>query len=409
VTATDPQPRERALLGLLAAIQVTHIMDFMMMMPLGPQLMRVFHVTPHEFGLLVSAYTFGAAISGFLAAFHIDRFDRKTALLGIYSGFVVTALLCAIAPGFWTLLAARAAAGVFGGVAGAVVYAIIGDLIPEARRGAATGVLASAFSLSAIAGVPIGLFLANHFGWRAPFAFLAGASLLLWAIGARLLPKIDRHLQQRRSVSAAHQLHAVFVNRNHLQAFALTATLMFAGFSVIPFISPYMVANAGLAETDLPYLYFAGGLATLYTSRLIGRLSDRHGKRRVFRIVATISIVPLLITTNLPPVPVPVAICASVIFMVFVSGRFVPLMAMVTGSVTPQLRGSFLAFNSSIQQLFAGLAAYSAGLIMGRTVDGHITYYWVVGLVAVTATLACIWLAGKVQPAPDDVAVSARR
>ncbi len=408
MTAPDYQPRERALLGLLAAIQVTHIMDFMMMMPLGPQLMRVFQVTPHEFGLLVSAYTFGAAASGFLAAFHIDRFDRKIALLGIYSGFVVTTLLCAIAPGFWTLLGARAAAGVFGGIAGAVVYAIIGDLIPEARRGAATGVLSSAFSLAAIAGVPIGLFLANRYTWRAPFAFLTVASLLLWAISARLLPKIDRHLKTRRSVSAAKQLQAVFADRNHLQAFALTATLMFAGFSVIPFISPYMVANVGLAETDLPYLYFAGGLATLFTSRWIGRLSDRHGKRRMFRIVATISMLPLMITTNLPPVPVPLAICASVIFMVFVSGRFVPLMAMVTGSVAPRLRGSFLVFNSSIQQLFAGLAAYSGGLIMGRAADGRITHYWVVGLLAVAATLACVWLSGMVQPASEDTADAAR-
>lgn len=399
MTRVVPELRERSLLLILAAIQVTHIMDFMVMMPLGPQLMRVFHVTPHEFGLLVSAYTFGAAASGFLAAFHIDRFDRKTALLGIYAGFAVTTLLCALAPGFWTLLAARAAAGVFGGVAGAVIYAIVGDLIPEQRRGTAMGVISSAFSLAAIAGVPIGLFLANHFGWRAPFGFLTVASVLLWIASSRLLPRLDRHLQARRASSIKSQLQAVFANRNHLNAFALTATLMFAGFSVIPFISPYTVANVGLAETDLPYLYFAGGLATLFTSRWIGRLSDRHGKKRVFRVIAAISIVPLIITTNLPPVPVVVAIGSSVIFMVFVSGRFVPVMALVTASAEPRLRGSFLAFNSSIQQLFAGLAAYSAGLIMGRAADGRITYYWVVGLVAVTATVACIWLAGRVRSA----------
>lgn len=399
MTPTDPQLRERVLLALLAAIQVTHIMDFMVMMPLGPQLMRVFHVTPHEFGLLVSAYTFGAAASGFFAAFHVDRFDRKTALLGIYAGFAVTTLLCALAPGFWTLLAARAAAGIFGGIAGAVVYAIVSDLVPEQRRGTAMGVISSAFSLTAIGGVPIGLLLANHFGWRAAFGLLTVASVLLWIVSWRVLPRLDRHLHARRASSIGSQLHAVFANPNHLNAFALTATLMFAGFSVIPFVSPYMVANVGIAETDLPYLYFTGGLATFFTSRWIGRLADRHGKKRMFRIIATISIVPLLITTNLPPVPVPLAICASVIFMVFVSGRFVPVMALVTGSAEPRLRGSFLAFNSSIQQLFAGLAAFSAGLIMGRAPDGRITYYWVVGLIAVTATLGCIWLSGRIRPA----------
>lgn len=401
MTTGGTELRERSLLLLLAALQVTHIMDFMVMMPLGPQLMRVLHVTPHDFGLLVSAYTFGAAASGFFAAFHIDRFDRKTALLGIYAGFTVATLLCALAPGFWTLLAARVAAGVFGGILGAVVYAIVGDLVPEQRRGTAMGIISAAFSLSAIAGVPVGLFLANHFDWRAPFAFLTVTSFLLWVLCWRTLPRVNRHMEIRREVSVLEQLHAVFAQRNHLNAFALIATLMFAGFSVIPFISPYTVANVGLKETDLPYLYLAGGLATLFTSRWIGRLSDRHGKKRVFRVVAAISIVPLLITTNLPPVPVPVAIAASVVFMVFVSGRFVPVMALVTSSVTPRLRGSFLAFNSSIQQLFAGLAAYSAGLIMGRAADGRITHFWAVGLLAVTATLACIWLAGRVKPAVE--------
>lgn len=403
-TEATSEFRESRLLILLAAIQVTHIMDFMVMMPLGPQLMRVLHVTPHDFGLLVSAYTFGAAASGFFAAFHIDRFDRKTALLGIYAGFTVTTLLCAFAPGFWTLLAARTAAGVFGGIVGAVVYAIVGDIVPEERRGTAMGIISAAFSLSAIAGVPIGLFLANQFDWRAPFALLTAMGVILWLLCWRALPKVDRHLEARRSGTVFEQLHAVFAQRNHLNAFALIATLMFAGFSVIPFISPYTVANVGLKETDLPYLYLAGGLATLFTSRWIGRLSDRHGKRRVFRVVAAISVVPLLITTNLPPVPVPVAIAASVIFMVFVSGRFVPVMALVTSSVTPRLRGSFLAFNSSIQQLFAGLAAYTGGLIMGRAPDGRITHYWAVGLLAVTATIVCIWLAGRVRPASEHTA-----
>ena len=396
---TRAVPSERLLLGLLAAVQVTHIMDFMVMMPLGPQLMRVFGTGPREFGLVVSAYTFGAAAAGFLAAFHIDRFDRKVALLGIYAGFCVATALCAIAPGFWTLLAARVAAGVFGGVAGAVVYAIVGDLIPETRRGTAMGVIASAFSISSVVGVPAGLFLANHFGWRAPFVLLAVSGTMIWVVAWRALPRIDRHVDSGPGRPAIAQLGAIFAQRNHLNAFALTATLMFAGFSVIPFISPYMVANVGLKETDLPWLYFFGGLATLFSSRLIGRLTDRYGRKRVFRILAAISIIPLLVTTNLPPVPVPLAIAASVLFMVFVSGRFIPLMALVTASVDPRLRGSFLAFNASIQQLFAGLAAFAAGLILGHSVDGRITHYNLVGALAVIATFTCIWLSGRVRPA----------
>lgn len=400
----DRQINERLTLGLLAAIQFTHIVDFMIMMPLGPQLMRVMGISTRDFGFLVSAYTFGAAASGFLAAFHIDRFDRKKALLAIYFAFAVTTLLCAIAPGFYALLAARIVSGIFGGIAGAVVHAIVGDLIPDARRGRATGIVASAFSISAVAGVPIGLFLSNHFAWRAPFVFLTTLSVVLLVLAWRVLPDMRRHFHSGRHASALQTIRNVFSNRNHLNAFALTATLMFGGFSVVPFISPYMVANVGLRETDLPYLYLAGGLATFFTSQWIGRMSDKHGKLKMFRAIAAISIVPLLLTTNLPPVPVPLAIAASVIFMVFVSGRFVPLMALVNASTVPRVRGSFLAFNASIQQLFAGLAAFVAGTIMGHSNDGRITYYWLVGLIAVGATLACIVLAGRVRSAEHDAA-----
>ena len=395
----DPQVRERLVLALLAGVQLTHILDFMVLMPLGPQLMRVFQVSPGQFGLLVSAYTFGAAAAGIAAAFHVDRFDRKHALLVIYAGFAVTTLLCALAPGFGTLLAARAAAGMFGGIAGAVVYAIVGDLIPEARRATATGVVASAFSLSAVAGVPLGLFLASRFGWRAPFVLLACVALPLWIVAFRILPPVTQHLSASARPSTVGQLRTVFGHPNHRRAFALTTVMMFAAFSVIPFISAYMVANVGLRETDLTWLYLAGGLATFFTSRLIGRLADRYGKKRVFRVLALISTVPLLVTTNLPPVPVPVAILASVLFMVFVSGRFVPVMALLTASVDSRVRGSFLAFNSALQQLSAGLASFCAGLALGHSATGQITRYWLVGVVAVAATLAGIALVGRLQTA----------
>jgi predicted MFS family arabinose efflux permease len=389
---------EVVLLLVLAGIQFTHIMDFMIMMPLGPQLMRVMLISPQQFGLLVSAYTFTAAAAAFAAAFYTDRFDRKKTLLFLYAGFVVSTLLCSLAPGYGALLAARAVAGAFGGVAGATVHSIIGDAIPETRRGAATGVVMSAFALSSIAGVPIGLFLANHFSWRAPFIFLTALSVLVMLGAWKILPAMRGHIAHGETHQPLKQMKAVFGQANHLRAFAFMAVLMFAGFSVIPFIAPYMVANVGLKETDLPYLYFFGGLATVFTSRYIGRLADRHGKRQMFTVIATVSIVPLLITTNLPPVPVPVAIGSSVIFMVFVSGRFVPAMALIISSVQPRLRGSFMSINSAIQQFGSGAASLLASFLLGHAAGGALTHYWVVGLVAVGSTLACIGLAWRVRP-----------
>lgn len=389
--------RERLVLLLLAGVQFTHIVDFMVLMPLGPQLMRRMGVSASEFGWLVSAYTFGAAASALLAAFHIDRFDRKHALLGIYAGFVIATGLCAVAPTYGTLLAARIVSGIFGGIAGAVVFAIVGDLVPDSRRGAATGIIAMGFPLSAIAGVPAGLLIGGAFGWRVTFAAVALISAILWILARLWLPSLDRHRHgESQTASLTSRLGAVFGDPNHRNAFALGAILMFASFLVIPFISPYMVGNVGLTEGDLPLLYLCGGTATLMSAQIIGRQADRRGKVRVFRWVAALSIVPLIVTTNLPPVPVPVAIAASMMFMVLVSGRFVPAMALINGAALPRVRGAFLVLNSALQQLASGLASVVAGSVLGSE-NGRLTHYWVVGLIAVSATIAGIFLAGKVK------------
>jgi predicted MFS family arabinose efflux permease len=392
---------ELALLLTLAAVQFTHIVDFMLMMPLGPQFMRLFGIGPREFSLLVSSYTFAASASGFVAAFWIDRFDHKQALLFLYGGFIVATALCGLAPNYPLLLVARIVAGLFGGVTGGLVLAIVADLVPFARRATANSIVAASFSLAAVAGVPAGLWIAAHFTWRTPFLLLALLSAGVGVAAARLLPPLRAHLAHAARRRPLAQLRAIFGVRNHLRAFAFTLTLMFAGFTVIPFIAPYNVANVGLAEQDLPIMYFAGGLATLVTTPLIGRIADRYGKKRVFAIFGALSIAPILITTHLTVVPLPVVVACAVLFFVLVTGRFGPGMTLVTGSAAPSLRGSFMSFNASIQQMGAGLAALTAGLIIGRSADGALTGYGIVGWLAVGCTLVAIWLAQRIRIVDD--------
>ena len=394
-----PPPGELRLLLVLAAVQFTHVVDFMIMMPLGPQFMRLFGIDPRQFGFLVSAYTFAAAASGFLAAFRIDRADRKRALLALYAGFIVATALCGLAPGYATLLAARVVAGAFGGVLGGLVLAIVADLVPYERRAGATAIVASAFSLASVMGIPSALWLAARFSWRAPFLALAATSVAVAVLAIRVLPRDALASRAGGEVAFAPlgQLEAIFGVANHRRSFALMIALMFAGFTVIPFIAPYNVANVGVTESDLAIIYFVGGIATLVTSQVIGRLADRYGKRRVFTIVAFLSVVPLFVTTHLPPLPLPQVVAASVLFFVLVPGRFGPAMALVSGSVEPRLRGSFMTFNAAIQQLGAGLAALVAGLIVGRAADGTLTHYGTVGWIAVGFTLLAIWLARRIR------------
>lgn len=394
-----PIVREWAVLLALAGVQISHILDFMILMPLGPQFMRMFDIGPTKFGLLVSVYTFSAAAIGFAAAFFIDRFDRKKALLILYACFGATTLLAASSDSYAMLLAARAMAGAFGGVLSAIVFAIVGDLIPEGRRGSALGLVMSSFSIAATAGVPISLYLANHFTWRAPYFFLAGLCITIWCGVLWLLPRMRKHLRAARERHPLAQAVEVFREPNLRRTFLFSAMLFFSGFAVIPFISPYMVANVGVAESQLPLLYLVGGTLTLIVVRLVGRLTDLHGKQRMFALVACGSALAILNLTLLPRVPIYVAIASSAFLMCMMSGRFVPAMVLISASVTPRLRGSFMSFNSSIQQFASGTASFGASLLIGRNAAGELTHYGTVGILAVTATLASIYLARRIRAA----------
>jgi predicted MFS family arabinose efflux permease len=400
--ARDALPaREVVLLVTLAGVQFTNILDFMILMPLAPALMRLFEIDPRHFGLLVSAYTFAAAVSGFVAAFWIDRFGRKRAVLTMYAGFIVATLLCGLAPSYELLLAARIVAGMFGGVIGALVFTIIADVVPYARRARATSFLSAAFSLAAVMGVPTGLWFAAHYSWRAPFLALAVLATVAWITAMRVVPPLDAHLDAKSRRSPIAQLRAVFGVPNHLRAFAFTIALMTSVFMVVPFIAAYNVANVGVLEAELPYIYFAGGLATLFTAPLIGMLADRYGKKRLFTILAFVSLAPILLMTHLPPVPLAAAVAVSVVFFMFVPGRFGPAMALVTGSVAPRLRGSFLSFNGAVQQLGAGMASFASGLIVGTNQAGALTGFEWAGWWSVAATLVAVALALTIRVVPD--------
>ncbi|TFV93209.1 MFS transporter [Algoriphagus kandeliae] len=390
--------KEKLLLWTLAAINFIHIVDFMILMPLGPQLMRIFEISPSEFGLLVSSYTFSAGVSSFFGAFFLDRFDRKQILLWVYVGFTIATLGCALSPSYFILLMARILSGLFGGLTSALILAIIGDVIPDVRRGRAMGLVMAAFSVASVLGVPLGLFLAGLSDWHTPFFILTALSFISLGMIFKFIPSISGHLEQE--LQRPHPMvvvRRVTSNPNQMRAITLSVMMMFGQFMIIPFLSPYTVANVGFTELQLTYIYMAGGAFTIFTSPWVGKMSDKYGKLRIFTIFMTLNVIPIAIITHLGVTPIPFVLMVSTMFFVTSNGRYVPAAAIITGTAKPENRGSFLSFNSAIQQLATGLASLIAGMIIGENAAGQLTNYNIVGYLAIGFSLLCIPLARRVK------------
>ena len=390
---------ERLLLIVLAGINFTHIMDFMIMMPLGPQFKRIFDITPAMWSAVISSYTFAAAFSGILAIFFLDFADRRKALLLLYAGFIVSTCLVGFANSIELLLAARALTGLFGGVIGALVLAIVGDIIPNKRRGKAVGIIMTGFSAAASLGVPIGLFLGTQFGWQMAFFMIAGLATILYVLAWKIVPPVRGHLNKPGTAvtRSLNGVKSVYKDSNQLWALGFMILIVFGQFSIIPFISPYMVANVGFAEIELTYIYLAGGTLTVFTSPFFGKVADRYGRQKTFGVLMLFSLIPIYAITNMEPAPIWFVLLFSSMFFVFAAGRMIPASAMVIGTAHPNHRGTFMSVRSSVVSLGQGVAAYCAGLIIYELPNGQFENFQVVGYIGLTTSLLSFLVLRKIQ------------
>ena len=393
---------EISLLVILSAVNFSHIVDFMIMMPLGPQLMRILKINPSQFSLLVSAYTFCAGATGLLSAFFLDFFDRKRSLIFFFSGFCLGTLACGLSNTYETLLIARSLTGAFGGVLGSQVFAIVGDVFLPEKRGTATGIVMGAFSLASILGVPFSLYLAAHGTWQTPLIVLAGISGLVLALIIWKAPSLRSHMGTDRA-SPWSFIKTVPFERRPLLALILLVLIVFGQFIVVPFLSPSLVANAGLREDQLPLVYLIGGTLSLFASPMFGRWVDRSGPIRVMLIAAPFSMIPFLLVTHLGPTSVAYALFVCALFFFLMGGRMVPVMTLATGSVQPVNRGAFMSLSSSVQQFAAALAAMAAGHIVTVGEDGRLLNYNKIGYLASGLTIVALCVAFRLRKEPAQV------
>jgi len=380
--------------AILAFLQFTIILDFMILSPLGAILLQDLNITTRQFGLVVSVYAFSAGASGLMAAGFADRFDRKNMLLFFYAGFLVGTLLCALAPTYHLLLAARIITGLFGGVIGSITFAIIADIFPFSMRGRVMGFVQTAFAGSQVLGIPLGLFLSNHWGWHMPFVmiFVIGAAVGL--IILKVLRPMREHLLVKSEKSAFGHLRHTLSQPRHWRGFTATIFLTTGGFMLMPFASAFSVNNLGITLHQLPLVYLITGIFAMAAGPMLGRLSDAVGKIAVFVLGSSLTMVMVLIYCNLGVTPLWGVIGVNILLFIGISGRMVSAQALMSAIPSPQNRGSFMSINASVQQVSGGVASSIAGLIVYQTASGHMERYPVLGYVvagSMAVTMALLY------------------
>jgi len=377
-------------IAILSILQFCIILDFMVLSPLGAILMPQLHITTAQFGWVVSAYAFSAGASGLLAAGFADKFDRKKMLLFFYTGFLIGTVLCAIAPDYPLLLAARIVTGIFGGVIGSVSFAIITDLFKFETRGRVMGFVQMSFAASQVLGLPIGLVLANQFDWHAPFWMIAIFGIAVGVLIFIYMRPIDAHLKLKSERNAFQHLIKTFSMSDYLKAFFCTSLLATGGFMLMPFGSAFSTNNLGLTMDQLPLVYGITGVFSIATGPFIGKLSDKIGKFKVFVWGSIVAIIMVAIYTPLGVTPLWVLIAISVVMFTGVSSRMISSSALVSAIPAPQDRGAFMSVNASVQQISGGIASAIAGIIVVQRPDGLLDGYPLLGYVVIGSMIITI-------------------
>lgn len=389
---------QKFVIFLLTITQFTVVLDFMVMSPLGDIMMKTLHITAKQFGVAVSAYAFSAGISGLLTAGFADKFDRKKLLLFFYIGFVIGTFFCALAPSYELLVAARIFTGLFGGVIGSVSMAIVADLFSLQQRGKAMGFVQMGFGVSQVLGIPIGLYIANLWGWHIPFFWIAVmASIIAFTLFLKLKP-INEHLSLQSDKSPFLHLWHTVVQKNYRIGFLATALLSIGGFMMMPFGSAFAINNLKITKDELPLLFMITGIATLISMPLIGKLSDRVSKFKTFAVATLLAITVILVYSNFSATSFWIVLMANVLMMVFVMSRMVPSTALTSAIPNPQDRGAFMSINASLQQMAGGFGAMIAGLIIVQKDNfAPLEHYDTLAMIASSIMLLTIFLVYRVN------------
>ena len=389
---------QKIIILLLAILQFTIVLDFMILAPLGDILMKSMNMSTKQFGTVVSAYAISACISGIFAAGFADKFDRKKLLLFFYAGFILGTYFCAISYNYETLFIARIITGLFGGVIGSISMAIITDIFTINQRGKVMGFVQMAFGGSQILGIPIGLVLANYWSWHATFYMVLILAILLGIALVMKLNPLTEHLKLINNKNALQHLLQTIKKKDYRIGFLATALLSMGGFLIMPFSTAFIVNNIHIAQSQVAIIFFFTGIFSIIIMPIVGKLSDKFDKLMIFGIGTIIAIVMVVMYTHLSPVPIWLVIIVNIVLFIGIMSRMVPATALNSAVPDAYDRGAYMSINSSLQQFAGGIAALFSGLVVvQKSKNSPIENFDILGYVMVVLMLMCFYFVFKVN------------
>lgn len=382
---------QKLVLAVLTLLQFTVILDFMIIAPIGDILIKSLDITTQQFGFVVSSSIFSAALAGFIAAGFVDKFDRKKVLLFFFSGFIIGTLLCALSNSYSMLLASRIIAGIFGGVMGSIILTIITDLFAPNQRGRAMSMVQIAIATSQIAGIPLGLFIANTFDWHYMFFFIVILSLLILLVVLFKVKPLAEHLNTAVAKNPFLHLWDTIKNKQHQVGF-IAILFLAMGMMLQPFISIFLVNNIQITSAQLPIVFMVTGASAFIVMPLIGKLSDTYDRFKIFLVGSIITIVLVPVFTHLPVVPLWVVLVLNMFLYVAIISRMSPFQALNTMIPQPANRGAYMSVSAALQQMAGGLGVVIASsIVFQASPTSPLERFGLLGyVVSALALIACV-------------------
>ncbi|MBO6793353.1 MAG: MFS transporter [Balneolaceae bacterium] len=334
----------------------------MIIAPILPKIGTELNTSESLLGYLVTVYATMLGLCAIVVGPLSDKIGRRKILLIGSAGMTLFLLLHGVADSFLSLLVLRAFTGMAGGVLSGAAVSYVGDYFPYEQRGWANGWIMSGIAMGQILGIPLGTFLAEHFGFKFPFILFGIIMALTFILILFKVPQPDVVLQTSKiTIKTTFIKYRELLKQNDIKAVAFSYLLMFLSLSIyIIYLPAWLTKEFDVTVSDIGWVFFAGGIMNAITGPRAGKLSDTIGRKNMI-IWSCMGLAILMAITTYITISFWVAFILFPVAMILIAMRISPFQALSSELVKANNRGSLMSLLVAIGNIGSGLAGVLAG------------------------------------------------